>query len=124
MYYRDSSKNISKVCDGFFKDPRHLEEHFFYLTESKISAKIEKGLVGHLSELRGKFEAFFVVNNFLGNLEIYLESVNDTLEFREKMEKVNDDCALQFRGSSVHKYIHLLVCRRIFVFYLNTLVHM
>ena len=39
---------MAKVCDGFFEDPRHLEEQFKHLTESSISDKIRKGLVGHL----------------------------------------------------------------------------
>ena len=39
---------ISKVCDGFFDDPRHLERQFFYLTERDISRNISKSLVGHL----------------------------------------------------------------------------
>ena len=50
LYFRDSTKNISKVCDGFLKDPKHLEEHFLYLTAVNISMKIERGLVGHMGK--------------------------------------------------------------------------
>ena len=50
-YLRDSTKSISKVCDGFFNDPKHLEEQFHYLTELRISQKIEKGLSGHMGKL-------------------------------------------------------------------------
>ena len=38
------------MCDGFFNDPKHLEEQFYYLTESRISQKIEKGLSGHMGK--------------------------------------------------------------------------
>ena len=47
-YLRDS---ISEVCEGFFNDPKHLEEQFHYLTELRISQKIEKGLSGHMGKL-------------------------------------------------------------------------
>ena len=36
-------------------------------------------------------------------------SVMDTLEFSEKMLKVKEDCDLLFKGSQVHKFVHLLV---------------
>ena len=36
-------------------------------------------------------------------------SVIDTLEFSEKMLKVKEDCDLLFKGSQVHKFVHLLV---------------
>ena len=36
-------------------------------------------------------------------------SVNDNLEFTERLKKIKDDCALEFRGSSVHLFLHLLV---------------
>ena len=40
-YFRNRSTSVSKVCDGFFHDPRHLEEHFVYLTENRISESQE-----------------------------------------------------------------------------------
>jgi len=88
---RDSGKHISKVCEGFFKHPSHLQEHFHHLTEVNISEKIERGLLGHL-----------------GNLEAYLVSVNDNLEFTERLKTIKDDCALLFRGSNVHLFLNLL----------------
>ena len=36
-------------------------------------------------------------------------SVNDNLEFTERIKKIKDDCALEFRGSNVHLFVHLLV---------------
>ena len=48
MFIRESSKNISKVCNGLFKDPKHLEELFVDLTDVKISTKMERGFVGHM----------------------------------------------------------------------------
>ena len=42
-------------------------------------------------------------------MEEYLVSVNNTVEFTEILEKITDDCALDFGGSKVHKYIHILV---------------
>ena len=35
--------------------------------------------------------------------------MNDSLELSEKIENMNDDCALEFSGCKVHKYIQLLV---------------
>ena len=49
-YLRDST-SISKVYEVFFNDPKHLEEQFHYLTELRISQKIEKGLSGHMGKL-------------------------------------------------------------------------
>ena len=43
------------------------------------------------------------------NMEEYLISVNNTVEFTEILEKITDDCALEFGGGKVHKYIHILV---------------
>ena len=42
-------------------------------------------------------------------MEEYLISVNNTVEFTEILEKITDDCALEFGGDKVHKYIHILV---------------
>ena len=42
-------------------------------------------------------------------MEIYLVAVNDTVEFAEKLEKIKEDCNLDFDGSMLHKYINLLV---------------
>ena len=47
--------------------------------------------------------------HFSDNMEEYLISVNNTVEFTEILEKVTDDCALEFDGSKVHKHIHILV---------------
>ena len=55
--YRNSTTSISKVCDGFYADPRHLERQFNYLTESSISDTVRKGLVGHLGQ-------YFLANNY------------------------------------------------------------
>ena len=81
-----------KVCHGFLDDARHLENHFFWLTEVKILDRIEKSLPGELA-----------------NIEAFLVSTMDSLEFVEQLSKVKDECALDFRGSDVHKYIFLLV---------------
>ena len=36
-------------------------------------------------------------------------SINDNLEYTERIKKIKDDCALEFRGSNVHLFVHLLV---------------
>ena len=41
-------------------------------------------------------------------MEVSLLSMNDSLELSEKIEKINDDCTLEFSGGKVHKYIQLL----------------
>ena len=43
------------------------------------------------------------------NMEEYLVSVNNSLEFTENLVKIKDDCNLEFNGSKLHKFIHLLV---------------
>ena len=90
---RVSAATISKTCVGFFEDPRHLEEHFKYLTDGAcISLTIERGLKGHME-----------------NLETYLLYVNaNDGEFIEKYGKMVEDCNVHFGGSVIHKYIHLL----------------
>jgi hypothetical protein len=35
--------------------------------------------------------------------------MNNTLDFTDTLCKIKEDCALVFDGSSVHKYIHILV---------------
>ena len=34
IFFRSTQKNISQVSKGFFEDPRHLANHFQYLSES------------------------------------------------------------------------------------------
>ena len=34
--------------------------------------------------------------------------MNDTVEYAEKLEKIKEDCVIEFGGSKVHKYIHIL----------------
>ena len=34
IFFRSTKKNISQVSKGFFEDPRHLANHFQYLSES------------------------------------------------------------------------------------------
>ena len=46
---------------------------------------------------------------FLDNLEVYLQSVNNNVEFLEQLESVMTDCNISFQGSLTHKYIHILV---------------
>ena len=42
-------------------------------------------------------------------MEQYLLYVNSDVNFAEKLEKVKDDCTLEFDGSVIHKHVHLLV---------------
>ena len=42
---------VAKVCPGFLDSPKHLEGHFYYLTDTKISLKVEQNLEGHLGWL-------------------------------------------------------------------------
>ena len=42
-------------------------------------------------------------------MEHYLVFVNSDVDFAEKLEKVKDDCTLEFDGSVIHKHVHLLV---------------
>ena len=46
---------------------------------------------------------------FLENLELYLVSMNTSVEFAEKLLKIREDCSLDFDGSKLHKYIHIIV---------------
>ena len=47
----------------------------------------------------------------LDNLEAYvLYKKGNSAEFSEEYSKVKTDCALLYEGSSVHKYIHIIVC--------------
>ena len=67
-----------------------------------------KSLEGHL----GKSNMNYSINDtmyIIENMEIYLVAVNDTVEFAEKLDKIKEDCNLDFDGSLMHKYIHLLV---------------
>ena len=45
---RDSAGSVAKVCDGFFEDPRYVEEQFRYLTDANISEKIRANRISHL----------------------------------------------------------------------------
>ena len=88
---RNQQNMIAKACPGFFLDPRHLEEQFFYLTNSRISAKVEKNLPGQLE-----------------NMLLYLLNTNTSVEFHENVEKIKEDCVIMFSGAETHKYIHIL----------------
>ena len=44
-------------------------------------------------------------------MEIYLTSMNDSLELAEDLEKINDECSLEFGGGKIHKFIWLLVLK-------------
>ena len=91
-FFRVNRQFVSKACDGLFKDHRHLESLFCYLSGGrKVHTRVQKLLGGHIE-----------------NLELYLSSMNDTLEYAEKLEKIKEDCVIEFGGSKVHKYIHIL----------------
>lgn len=49
-------------------------------------------------------------------MEIFLLSVEENLELSEKLEKIKVDCAVQFRGSPIHRFIHLLVRKSFDIF--------
>ena len=81
-----------KVCDGFFENPIHLQRHFSYLTDgADISKDIKASLLSHLR-----------------NFEVYLLFARSDLVFKEELDKIIDDCNLEFDGSLTHKYIFLL----------------
>lgn len=40
---------------------------------------------------------------------MYLLSVNTSLKFTESWEKIKEACTLEFAGSKLHKFIHVLV---------------
>jgi hypothetical protein len=42
-------------------------------------------------------------------MELYLLSLNSSLEFTEKLQRVKDECSVDFDGSKLHKYISILV---------------
>ena len=88
---RNKDKMVSNVCEGFWRHPKHVENHFYYLTDTEISSKIRQTLVGHLEYM-----------------EEYLVSVNNSVEFSNTLEKTKEDCAILYGGSLVHKYIHIL----------------
>ena len=43
------------------------------------------------------------------NLEENLISMNNTVDFADTLCKIKEDCVLEFGGSLVHNYIHILV---------------
>ena len=88
---RNSQQMVYKVCGGFFDDYRHLQNMFYYLTNTDILGTIQETLEGHLD-----------------NMEIFLESMNQDTEFEETLQKVKDDCDIYFDGSKLHKYVHIL----------------
>ena len=51
-----------------------------------------------------------MVCSLLENLEQYLLHVNSGVEVAEMFEKIMEDCTLEYGGSLIHKYIHILVC--------------
>ena len=101
---------ISRVCAGFFEDPRHLERQFAFQTDSNISEKIRKNFDGHMGRI--SLETMFDLFNYLKpteNLEEYLLSMNTSLEYSDTIEKITEDCTLEFSGSKIHRHIHVLV---------------
>lgn len=37
--------------------------------------------------------------------------MNTSVEFSENLNKIKEDCALEFAGAKTHKHIHLLVIK-------------
>ena len=92
---------------GFFRDSRHLESMFEYLTDSPLNKTIEENLRVNLGK-KGYVTYIFLTFS-LDHLEAYLRYVHQTVEFSSDIEKVELVCHLEFRGSTLFKDIHILV---------------
>ena len=85
------SKNISNMARGFFKDPRHLENQFKYITNSS----------GIEETIRKQW------NKQIEHYEIYLSYCS--LEMKDEIEAAKTICEVDFGGCTVYKEIQIMV---------------
>ena len=88
-----SKKLLSNVCRGFWKDPRHVYNHFVFVTGSSTS-------VSNTVETN--------YSKQVENLELYVKHVSKDLEFKEKMVEIERKCEIDFQGSSIYKDIMIM----------------
>ena len=90
--FRSSKKAILNQCRGFWKDYRHLENHFKYLTNSE----------GLTSTVEANY------SKQMEHLELYLKHVNTDINFIETMEDIDRKCEITYNGSNTYKHIMVL----------------
>jgi hypothetical protein len=109
MFLR-SKKPIKSSCKGFWLSDRHLANHFMYATNSPpLNAKVEE----RIDTQFGLFDRLFynhTLFGLLGHLEAFLMDQCKTVEFRDQMEAVKNDCEVNHSGSTTWKNVYLMVC--------------
>ena len=90
--FSDPKKEIKSSCSGFFKDTRHLGNHFAWLTgASPLNGKVEENLHRQL-------DLMYKV----------LSHKNKSVQFENKMKEVEIRCATEFSGSRTFRDINVL----------------
>ena len=85
-------RDIKSSCTGFFKDPRHVASHFQWLTSvSPLNGKIEQNLFKQI-------DLMYLV----------LQYKNQTVEFKECMQEVEQRIQVEFNGSRTLKDIQII----------------
>ena len=81
------------ICKGFFKNSRHLENHFAWLSGSNsVLANVQENMTTQI-----------------GYLETYLKYKDQTVDFIEKIAAAEKACETDYDGSQLFKYITILV---------------
>ena len=90
--FNTSQKTVAHQCRGFWKDYRHVENHFAYLTNSDdLTTEVEKNFK---SQMR--------------NIELYLRHTSKNLEFEDTMNNITNKCEVEYDGSQTFKDIQLV----------------
>ena len=90
--FQSSQKAIRKTCRGFFESPVHIDRHFAYMTScSNLKEVIGKNLKKEI--------------NFM---ELYLRDIDQSIEFRTKMDEIDASVETDFGGSSTFKDIEIM----------------
>ena len=91
--FRNGKKHIHKACKGFFLHKGHLANQFGFFSNG----------VDILETIKSNFRR---QTDFLLK---YLEHVDNTVEFKDKMSKINEDTEVEFHGSSTYRDIEIFV---------------
>ena len=112
--FRTSKKTIGNVCRGFFSDYRHLENMFKYLANTSLTDVVEKNFKQQMGKLLFEYENLsFFCFDLLDYLEAYLRESIQTAEFAQFLENAEIKCDVEFDGSSLFKWICILVFQRV-----------
>ena len=124
---RTSSKDIHKICRGFFSDPGHLAAHFEWLSNvSSLNETVEKNLFRQLGWYYSFFERFqislsskimFILWLFTPSCIIiildlmldYLKHVDRSIGFKEKLDKIDIEVETDYGASRIYRDIYILV---------------